>query len=856
MLTKRLRTLSVIAIVLSLIFALYIYFLTSHQREFYRFTVEHQTESLSRLVETIPSQTYSHYRSRIKSFATTKKRIAKAVAEQDRQALLKMAAPFQKILKNENPFFITMGFVTPDMKVLLRVSMPQLHGDRPVSKMVNEANLKQQALDGFEILQTGLAYRLVHPLFYQGKYVGLLTFVLDGHQFFNLLRDHFITDVGLFFPTDKKVPKTLKIREGLWESHLERQVGSYLIQTPSAILARLAQDTDLDKASQQLSIDGRQVILLTGFGLADHNKQRLCRLVVSADITELHNAFASNLQNSTILCVFLSVIALLVVYLGFGSLSEQIISLNKALQEKVAKRTSELAREAEKRQHVQELWEKTANALDDIIAIQDGMGQLVQTNRAGQRLPEPQLQALLAELAARRQGQDAEQQGGEPQLWQQEFFHQESGKELQVQTIPLFNEDGGPFGQVHVVKDVTLQKQARSQLQKAKDMDLLGQMAGGVAHDLNNILSGVINYPELLLMDMAVTDPNRQLVESIQASGLRAAAVVADMLTLTRGAIADKQLHDFNQLIRQLCKAQEYSELLAANPAIDLVPDLQAEQARVFCSLAHIQKILLNLVANGIEAQQGQGTITILTRNESVASAGQPGQPQQSGRYLVLEVADQGPGISLQDQRHIFDPFYTKKEMGRQSGTGLGLTVVWYAVHDHQGEIFVESSSTGTLFRIYLPVAQQQQGLVGAETDQPGEVDALPLGKGESVLVVDDEQSLCDIACRLLASLNYQAACVATGEEALPYLAENKVDLVILDMLLGSGMNGRETYEAIIKEHPGQRAIIASGFSEDDEVKLAMSKGVSAFMMKPYSRSRLATVVQKGLYGEGGREAQ
>ncbi|MBU0962121.1 MAG: response regulator, partial [Proteobacteria bacterium] len=195
-----------------------------------------------------------------------------------------------------------------------------------------------------------------------------------------------------------------------------------------------------------------------------------------------------------------------------------------------------------------------------------------------------------------------------------------------------------------------------------------------------------------------------------------------------------------------------------------------------------------------------------------------------------------GPGIAARDLEHIFEPFYTRKVMGR-SGTGIGLAVVWNTVQDHNGKIFVESSEQGTCFRLYFPVIQKDAAL-------PEKVgDTTPTGNNEYILVVDDEPQLRDIASKILITIGYQTESVCSGELALKFLEEHQVDLIIIDMLMEPGMNGRQTYEKILAMYPDQKAIIASGFSESDEVKAALRLGVGGFIKKPYSRDQLGRVV-------------
>ncbi|MEE8431403.1 MAG: response regulator, partial [Candidatus Desulfatibia sp.] len=211
------------------------------------------------------------------------------------------------------------------------------------------------------------------------------------------------------------------------------------------------------------------------------------------------------------------------------------------------------------------------------------------------------------------------------------------------------------------------------------------------------------------------------------------------------------------------------------------------------------------------------------------------------GEYAVLSVSDGGPGISPDDLERIFEPFYTKKVMGR-SGTGLGLAVVWNVVQDLKGYLNVISDENGTTFELYFPITR----------DEVSDKDlSIPIndykGDGETVLVVDDVESQREIACEMLDTLGYKTKAVSSGEEAVEYLTEHTVDLILLDMIMDPGINGRETYERIIKLHPNQKAIIASGFAETDDVKKAQKLGAGRYIKKPLTLEKMGIAVRDEL---------
>jgi len=249
----------------------------------------------------------------------------------------------------------------------------------------------------------------------------------------------------------------------------------------------------------------------------------------------------------------------------------------------------------------------------------------------------------------------------------------------------------------------------------------------------------------------------------------------------------------------------------------------------------------MNLVFNAVEAMPSGGAVRIETWNQYVDRPVAGYDEVREGEYVVMEISDTGHGISAEDIEHIFEPFYTKKVMGR-SGSGLGLAVVWGTVKDHQGYIDVRSSAAGSSFKIYLPAARG----TGPEGEKK-EISRDIQGRGERILVVDDIEEQRELARMILSGLGYRVATAAGGEEAVAYLRRHDVDLLVMDMIMEPGMDGLDTYREIVKIKPGQRAIIVSGFSETDRVTRAQELGAGAYVRKPFVMEKLALAVREEL---------
>jgi len=372
-------------------------------------------------------------------------------------------------------------------------------------------------------------------------------------------------------------------------------------------------------------------------------------------------------------------------------------------------------------------------------------------------------------------------------------------------------------------------------------MESLGLLAGGVAHDLNNILAGIVSYPELLLLDLPENSKLRKPIETMQESGHRAAAIVEDLLTVARGVATTKEPLNLNDLIDSYLNSPEFKKLEHFHPTVTIKTNLDSGLFNVSGSHVHIRKVVMNLVSNASETIEDRGNVTISTMNSYVDRPLRGYDDVTTGEYVVLSVSDDGLGISSVDLERIFEPFYTKKVMGK-SGTGLGLAVVWNVVQDHKGYIDVRSDKNGTTFELYFPITREE--ISGKELATP--IEGFK-GDGETILVVDDVESQREIACEMLNTLGYKAKAVSSGEEAIEYLTEQTVDLVLLDMIMDPGINGRETYERIIKIHPNQKAIIASGFAETDDVKEAQKLGAGQYLKKPLTLEKLGIAVSNEL---------
>lgn len=385
-------------------------------------------------------------------------------------------------------------------------------------------------------------------------------------------------------------------------------------------------------------------------------------------------------------------------------------------------------------------------------------------------------------------------------------------------------------------KDISQRLEMEARLHRSMKMEAIGMMAGGVAHDLNNILSGIVSYPELVLLKLPKDSDVRGQVEAIHQSGKKAANIVADLLTVARGGVALLETTNVNTLIQEYVSSPEFKNLEKSYSGVSLELHLDPDLDNVSCSPMHISKSVMNLVTNAFEVTKAGQAIIL-----STSISEEPPERLPAGRYVVISVEDSGDGIPEEFLPHIFEPFYSKKVMGK-SGTGLGLTIVWNSAQDHDGGVFVDNLERGSRFSFYLPATSDS-----TPRWQENAMTTDLQGAGEKILVIDDELQQLDVAHHMLETLGYKGTFANSGEAGVEMALAEKFDLILIDMIMAPGIGGFEAYAKILAKRKDQRAIIVSGFADEVEVKKMTGLGVSQFVKKPYSLNELAIAIKKQL---------
>jgi PAS domain S-box-containing protein len=395
------------------------------------------------------------------------------------------------------------------------------------------------------------------------------------------------------------------------------------------------------------------------------------------------------------------------------------------------------------------------------------------------------------------------------------------------------------------VNDITDRKRVQAQLLQSQKMEAIGELAGGVAHDFNNMLTGILGNVAIVKESMSPNDPLRENVDAIRTAAEEAANLTRGLLTFSRGAMIQPVALDTNASVERTLAVLTQS--LPASVAI--VNKLQPGIWNVFMDQSQMTQILLNLGVNARDSMVGRGTLTVGTRNTVVDAAYVQAHPfARTGEFVVLSVADTGPGIAPEVLQHIFEPFFTTKSVG--NGTGLGLSIVYGAAHQAGGWVTVQSDpGEGALFEVYLPrlVEQLLPAVVATR--------AVARPCVGTVLVVEDEPVVSAVVQALLSRAGYDVLVAADGASALHALEAHGSDanLILLDMTM-PGMTTEEILTEMRRLYPVLPVLLTSGYTSSDAVKHMLDDGiVQGFLAKPYETEVLfATVAQLMRTTEGG----
>jgi two-component system, cell cycle sensor histidine kinase and response regulator CckA len=390
-----------------------------------------------------------------------------------------------------------------------------------------------------------------------------------------------------------------------------------------------------------------------------------------------------------------------------------------------------------------------------------------------------------------------------------------------------------------LVEDVTEQRNLENQFRQAQRMEAVGRLAGGVAHDFNNVLTAITGYSDLLLEDLGPEDPKRTDVEEIKAAALRAAALTRQLLAFSRKQVLQTRVLDLNEVVRTLDSMLH--RLIGEDVKLELA--LASALGAVRADPGQIEQVILNLAVNSRDAMPSGGKLTVETANVELDDAYvREHTGATPGRFVMLAVSDTGIGMDAETRAHIFEPFFTTKELGK--GTGLGLATVYGIVKQSGGYVWVYSEpGRGATFKIYLP-------LVDAVPDTAGlPVPVQPVTGGrETVLVAEDDPSVRAVVSDVLTQKGYRVLRAPDGQAALEMARSHPAEIhILLTDIVMPGMTGRELAEALVAVRPGVRVLYMSGYTDDAVVRHGVLEEGMPYLQKPFAPRALASKVREVL---------
>ncbi len=462
-----------------------------------------------------------------------------------------------------------------------------------------------------------------------------------------------------------------------------------------------------------------------------------------------------------------------------------------------------------------ETWRGTFDAMSDLVSVHDNEHRVIRANRAMAEF----FGMDAAELIGKKchelfHGSDAVHEPcpfrrtlAAGRTASEEIDDPHVGVPLQITTSPLFGADGTVTGCVHVARDLSEQRALEEQLRQSQKLEAVGRLAGGVAHDFNNILSAIIGYANLAQARILPDDPARRSIDEVIAAAERAAKLTRDLLAFGRRQDVAAGPLDLNEVVRGMRGLLE--RLAGEEVRLEIGTDGSA--LPVIADAGQLEQVLMNLAVNARDALSAGGVITVRTgrmvMDEAFVRSRGFGAP---GGYAVVAVADDGAGMDEATRQRIFEPFFTTKERGK--GTGLGLAIVYGIMAQHRGHVTCESEpGEGAVFTVYLPLS----GAVPPAGPPPAEEERSPAGT-ETILVAEDDEMLRRLAETVLTEKGYRVILAADGEEAVRRFSEHadEVALVLLDVIMPR-KDGKRACDEIRALRPGVPALFISGYTDD-----------------------------------------
>ncbi len=404
--------------------------------------------------------------------------------------------------------------------------------------------------------------------------------------------------------------------------------------------------------------------------------------------------------------------------------------------------------------------------------------------------------------------------------------------DVEISASRYLDHDGRPAGMLVVIRDNTRARALEAQLQQSKKMEAIGTLAGGVAHDFNNILMGIQGRTSLMMTEVEENSSIHNHLSSIQEYIRSATDLTKRLLGFARGGKYEVRAVNLNELINKSIEMFGRTK-----KEITIHKRLNKQLWNAAVDLQQIEQVLLNLYVNAWQAMPGGGNLFLSSDNVTLDEAQERPFQVQAGDYVKISITDTGVGMDAATMQKVFDPFFTTKEMGR--GTGLGLASAYGIIKNHNGFITVYSEKGhGSAFNVYLPAT--------SDACTPAATKISPVLEGdETILLLDDEQMVLDVGRPMLEKMGYRVHSAASGQEALDIYNRHRAEiaLVIIDMIM-PGMNGGQVYDRLKQIDPDVKVLLSSGYSINGDAKEILSRGCNGFIQKPFGLCELSRKIR------------